>query len=96
MTIADLIEIKRNTPFVGEKALKCELIALDGKTGKILFDTSRNKREQIEKYFDGEVIALWADVKLQKGIAYGDYILPVMKCYVSHNSWEKHTKGESE
>lgn len=50
MTIADLIEIKRDTPYVGDKALKCELIALDGKDGKMLFDTARNKREQIEKF----------------------------------------------
>lgn len=89
MTIADLIEIKRDTPFIGEKTLKCDLIALDGKDGKMLFDTARNKREQIEKFFGGEVIALWADVKLKKGIAFGDYFVPVMKCYVSHNSWGK-------
>ena len=89
MTIADLIEIKRDTPYVGGKALKCELIAFDGKDGKILFDTARNKRNQIEKFFEGEVIALWADVKLKKGVGFGDYFVPVMKCYVSHNSWGK-------
>lgn len=88
MTIADLLEKREKGIFKDDKVLKCDLIALDAKDGKILFDTSRNKSELINGYSNGEVLSLWADCKLHRGI-YGDSFVPIMKCYVSHNSWER-------
>lgn len=88
MTISDLLDKNPRGIFASDKILKGELVALDAYDGKILFDTSRNKRETVEKYKKGEVIALWSDVKLCRGIGFGDYFKPVMKCYVSHESWE--------
>ena len=88
MTVSDLLDKKVRGIFSDDKVLKCELIALDGKDGKILFDTDRNKREHINKYSSGEILSLWADVKLLRG-AFGDYFKPVMKCYVHHDSWKK-------
>ncbi len=88
MTISDLLSTRNRGIFKDDKALKGDLVALDGKDGKILFDTRRNKTEHIEKYLKGEVLSLWADVVLIRGIGYGDYFKPIMKCYVHHNSWE--------
>lgn len=89
MKVADLLETQINGIFADDKILKCPLIALDAKDGKILFDTSKNKREYINKYLTGEIISLWADCKHMRGLSYGDYFKPVMKCYISHNSWMK-------
>lgn len=89
MTLSDLLDKKNKGIFYDDAVLKCGLIALDSKNGKILFDTHKNKEEYYEKYKSGEVISLWSDVRLIKGIGYGDSFKPVMKCYVLHDSWEK-------
>ncbi len=89
MKISDLlVEIEEQFGFK-EKPLKCDLIALDAKTGKILFDTGKNKKEYVDKYHDSEICSLWADVRLVRGCGFGDYFQPVMKCYVKHDSWLK-------
>ena len=88
MTVADLLEKRQRGIFTDDKILKCELIALDGMTGRSLFDTRRSKKETVAKYSSGEIIFLWADVRLCRGVGYGDYFKPVMKCYVAHDSWE--------
>lgn len=89
MTISDLLSARSRGILKDDKVLAGDLIALDGKDGKILFDTRRNKTEHIEKYLKGEVLSLWADVVLIRGSGYGDYFKPLMKCYVQHNSWER-------
>lgn len=88
MTVADLLEKRQSGIFTDDKILKGELIALDGMTGRNLFDTRRSKKETITKYSSGEIISLWADVRWCKS-PFGDYIMPVMKCYVEHDSWKK-------
>lgn len=92
MTISDLLDKKVRGIFTDDKVLKCELIALDAKDGKVLFDTAKNKREYIEQYKAGEVTSLWADMRKRSG-AWNNYFVPVMKCYVSHDSWKE---GEAE
>lgn len=87
MTISDLLDKKVRGIFRDDEVLKCELIALDAKDGKVLFDTAINKREYIEKYKSGEVVALWADLK--KRDCGTPYYVPVVKCYVSHDSWKE-------
>ena len=88
MTISDLLDKKVRGIFSDDAVLKCELIALDAKDGRVLFDTAKNKREYIEQYKTGEVVSLWADVKM-KGIGGGgSYVVPVIMCYVSHDSWK--------
>ena len=62
MTVSDLLDKKANGIFSDDVLLKGELIALDSKDGKILFDTSKNKREYISKFSSGEIDCLWADV----------------------------------
>jgi hypothetical protein len=90
MIVADILAIHKRDVLRTEKTIvfHSDLIAMDGKTGRILFDTHRSKKETITKYSSGEVIALWADVKSIEN-PFGDYIMPVMKCYVAHDSWKK-------
>ena len=92
MTISDLLDKKTRGIFTDDAVLKCGLIALDAKDGKVLFDTEKNKREYIEQYKTGKVTALWADMRQRHG-AWDNYFVPVMKCYVSHDSWKG---GEAE
>ena len=90
MTVAELLSIKARGIFIddGQVIFHGDLIALDGMTGRNLFDTRRSKKETITKYSSGEIISLWADVRWCKS-PFGDYIMPVMKCYVAHDSWKK-------
>lgn len=92
MTISDLLDKKTRGIFTDNEILKCGLIALDAKDGKILFDTEKNKREYIEQYKAGKVVALWADMR-KRNSAWYNYFVPVIKCYVSHDSWKE---GEAE
>ena len=90
MTVADILAIhKRDVLRTGKTIVfHSDLIAMDGKTGRILFDTHRSKKETVAKYSSGEIISLWADVRWCKS-PFGDYIMQVMKCYVVHDSWKK-------
>lgn len=76
MTIKELRELNRSI-----------IIAYNGMDGKILFDTSKNKKEYVDKYNKGEVLAIWADMK-QYDSTFGGYYKPILKCYVSNRSWE--------
>lgn len=77
MTIQELRELNRSI-----------LIAYNGKDGKILFDTRKNKKEYVDKYNKGEVLSIWADIK-QCDSTFGGYYKPVIKCYVSNGSWKR-------
>lgn len=68
---------------------RCNIIAYNGRDGKILFDTSKNKKEYVDKYNKGEVLCIWADMK-QFDNVFGGYYKPVIKCYITNESW----KGE--
>lgn len=89
MTISDLLDKKVRGIFTDDKVLKCELIAIDAKDGKILFDTAKNKSEFIEQFKTGEVISLSPDVRKRNNGSWNCYFTPIIKCYVSHNSWKE-------
>lgn len=93
MLISELLDKKVRGLFTDDKVLKCELVALDAKDGKILFDTAKNKREYIEQFKTGEILSLWADLR-QRGIGPGSgYYEPIIKCYISHDSWKENSNG---
>lgn len=94
MTISDLLDKKVRGMFSYDKILKCDLIALDAKDGKVLFDTAKNKREYIEKFKTGEVVALWADIQKKGDTCWNPYFRPVIKCYVSHDSWKEGDRND--
>ena len=94
MTISDLLDKKTRGIFTDNEVLKCELIALDAKDGKVLFDTAKNKREYIEQYKAGKIISLWADMRKRNG-AWINYFEPVVKCYVSHDSWKEGERNDN-
>lgn len=92
MIISDLLDKKARGIFTEDKVLKCELVALDAKDGKLLFDTAKNKREYIEQFKTGEILSLWADLR-QRGLGgWSGYFVPIIKCYVSHDSWKESEK----
>ena len=93
MRISDLLDKTiRVGAFDYDKVLKCDLIALDAKGGKVLFDTEKNKKEYIEQYKKGKVVALWEELR-KKGYSWNCYFCTVIMCYVLHDSWKE---GESE
>ena len=83
MLVADLIG---KSEYYGypDTVAKSKVIAMDARDGKILFDTGKNKQEYIDQFMKGEIVSLWADF-----IHVGNLIDPVIKIYVSHNSWKK-------
>lgn len=90
MILSEIMDKQPGKYFEEDPILECELIAYDGKDGKILFDTSKNKKDYIEKYKSGKIISLWADAKIVKGYGFcGVLYKPVIKCYISHDSWKK-------
>lgn len=92
MIISDLLDKNVRGIFTDDKVLKCGLVALDAKNGRILFDTEKNKREYIEQFKTGEILSLWADLR-QRGLgAWNGYYVPIIKCYVSHDSWKEAEK----
>ena len=88
MIISDLLDKRAKGIFTDDKVLKCELVALDAKNGRILFDTEKNNREYIEQFKTGEILSLWADLR-QRGLGKYGYYVPIIKCYVSHDSWKE-------
>lgn len=93
MKISDLLDNNVRGIYKDDKILKCDLIALDAKDGKILFDTAKNKREYIEQFNTGEIISLWADLR-HRGIgSWNGYYVPIIKCYVHHDSWKENNNG---
>lgn len=91
MKVSDLLEKQLNPIYSNEiydnEVIKGDLIALDAHDGKVLFDTSRNKKEHIAKFMNGKILHLWADVKRVE-TPFGDNFRPVMMCYLSYKSWE--------
>ena len=90
--VSDLIEEK---PEDSGYFLTCclyhnRLIALDGGNGKILFDTAKNKKDFIEKYYPGNISAMWVEMREWNGHSpgYGPQLYqPVLMVFVDHNSW---------
>jgi hypothetical protein len=89
MIISDLLDKQVRGIFIDDKILKGTLIALDGKDGRILFDTSKNKSEYIEQFKTGQVLDIWADLRRRGLGGWNVYYEPVIKCYVSHDSWKE-------
>ena len=92
LTVSDLIEER---PDDSGYLLTCclyhnRLIALDAGNGKILFDTAKNKKEFIEKYYPGNISAMWVEMREWNGHSpgYGPQVYqPVLMAFVDHNSW---------
>ena len=87
MRVKDLID---KQGLFNDPLIKSNLIAQDGKDGKVLFDTRRNKQEVIDRYREGEIIALWADFARSDAVGgYGATAYPIIRIYVHHDSWKE-------
>lgn len=60
MVLADLMDINPKSIFTDDVILEGDVIALDAKSGKKLFDTRINKREYINKFMGAEVVLAMA------------------------------------
>ncbi len=87
MKVRDLLEAQKDNVWGTNTICKSRVIALDAKDGKILFDTYKNKSEYVEKFFDGDVSALWSDIKTDISMGYGDLYKGVVMLYLKHMSW---------
>ena len=82
MTVRDMLE-ERGT--FGLAFCKGRLIAYDGKDGKKIFDTRKNKRELVEKYYNARVDCIWSEIVTEDS-TFGNRAEPVTKCYLVHNT----------
>lgn len=73
------------------------VVAYDGKDGKLLFDTSRNKAEHIKGFAKGFIIGIWADMKdLDSHSKCSKTFMPVICIFIHHNSWKEETTNACE
>lgn len=84
MKVADLL--KKTDSVFSSRICSERLIAYDAMNGNILFDTKRNTKAHVEKFFNGTVVSLWPDTLPNK--RWESCIRLVLKCYVTHGSWE--------
>ena len=98
MKVSDLMKPKMNKYGLEDSKIlqSNRVIALDGKDGKILFDTYKNKSAYIEKYMSAEVISIWASNKERGSYCgySGTYFQPCTMLYLSHDSWQKKEENE--
>lgn len=83
MTVEELIGEHNDFFNIPRKVCKSRVIALHAGTGKIMFDTSKNKDDYIRTYYDWKVSSLWASVKTNDRNSYTSYVQTVIMCYIS-------------
>ena len=88
MLVADLVGKSEYYGYPRTVA-KARVIALDAGNCSILFDTMRNKPEYIDQFMKGEIVSLWADVVHIGSLGSIVHLDPVIKIYVSHDSWKR-------
>lgn len=76
MTIKELIRLKRGI-----------LIAYNEQNGQLLFDTSSDSKEHINKYNKGEITSIWAE--MEHCCCSSGYYKLTFKCYVVDGSWKE-------
>ena len=89
MKLKDLIEPSKKYEWsIPEPILQGRLIALDGGTGKQLFDTHKNKAEYVKQFYEAEIGSIWASNKSRQDHGFtGEWFQPVTMVFLSHNSW---------
>ena len=85
LTVADLLEVRDDGTGYGCELFKNRMIAKDGSTGKILFDTRNNKKAYVEKFFDRQIIAMWVEMReIWKPSGFMASYEAVLCCYIHH------------
>lgn len=83
MTVGDLIERRPDAFGTKNPLMHGRVIAKSSRTGKQLFDTSENKSEHIEKYYNHKVGDMWTDIKVHGNNSFSmSYAEPVLMLYV--------------
>ena len=64
------------------KILRGRLIARNGKDDSVVFDTSVNRKEYIDKYNDAEIIFIWSEIETIKNIGFEVSAKPIILIYI--------------
>ena len=89
MTVFDLLAPHKGIFDLDEVQCKSRVIAYDGKDGKIVFDTNKNKEKFYRKFMSCEILSIWADAKRFEGIGYGCTFEPLICVFLKHEEIEK-------
>ena len=72
------------------------VIALDGKNGKVLFDTSKNQKKDIVQFMRGEVFGFWTDIKTTQHNGFASASAEaVLMMDVLHDSWKEKSDDQA-
>ena len=83
MTVGDLIEHRPDASGIKKPLMHGHVIVKSSRTGKQLFDTSENKSEYIEKYYNHTIDDMWMDIKVHGNNSFSMfYVEPVLVIYV--------------
>lgn len=90
ITVGDLIERRPDDFGIKNSFAHGRIIAMSCKTGKQLFDTSKNKESHISKYYGCEVGDIWTDIKVTGNHDFGrSFAEPVIMLYVYETQKDK-------
>lgn len=89
MKVKDILAPRPEGIFIDDKIMKSDVVGIDAMTGHILFDTRKNKEEYVAQYMNGEISSMWASFRCNDGLGYSEYITPIVKCFIHHDSWKE-------
>lgn len=84
LTVGDLLEDRRDV-YSRSTMYHGRMIAKDAGSGKILFDTRKNKRPFVEKFFEDTIRAMWVEMReVWKPSGFAATYEAVLCCYIHH------------
>ncbi|MBR2226802.1 MAG: hypothetical protein IJ893_02915 [Bacteroidales bacterium] len=84
LTVGDLLEDRRDV-YSRSTMYHGRMIAKDARSGKILFDTRKNKRPFVEEFFEDTICAMWVEMReIWKPAGFSANYEAVLCCYVHH------------
>jgi len=84
LTVGDLLEDRRDV-YSSSTMYHGRMIAKDAGSGKILFDTRKNKRPFVVKFFEDTVCAMWVETReVWKPSGFVATYEAVLCCYIHH------------
>ena len=84
LTVGDLLEDRRDV-YSRSTMYHGRMIAKDAVSGKILFDTRKNKRPFVEKFFEDTIRAMCVEMReVWKPSGFAATYEAVLCCYIHH------------
>lgn len=70
MTVKDLLEEKTSSYGYKEPLVISRVIAVSSKTGYQIFDTLKNRKEYVLRFYDREIVNIYADLTCEHDFCY--------------------------